>query len=120
MYLSWREAMHQELTIELVPKNPISGTDIVKDGIVIEAPTGETELPQRTVGDFILFLFDARSVAHALHLRTDSHAEHSALNDFYDALPDLVDSLAESYQGLCGVIQYGGSQGYSIPASSME
>jgi DNA-binding ferritin-like protein len=39
---------------------------------------------------------------HKLHLSikgTSAHAAHVALKEFYDALPDMADTLIESYQG---------------------
>jgi len=36
---------------------------------------------------------------HMAHLKSHSYAAHIALNEFYDALPELADSLAESWQG---------------------
>jgi len=39
---------------------------------------------------------------HQLHLKVTgpgSFAAHKALNEFYDGMPDLVDSVAEQYQG---------------------
>ena len=39
---------------------------------------------------------------HQLHLKVSgpgSYSAHKALNKFYDAMPDLVDAVAEQYQG---------------------
>jgi DNA-binding ferritin-like protein len=39
---------------------------------------------------------------HVLHLKVSgpgSYAAHKALNEFYDEMPDLVDAVAEQYQG---------------------
>lgn len=51
-------------------------------------------------GDFILTLLHAATNAHLLHLQSKSYAEHMALGAFYAELPDLVDAVAESIQGL--------------------
>lgn len=51
------------------------------------------------MGELIMLLFHARTAAHVMHLRTRSYAAHKALNEFYDGLVGLADSLAESYQG---------------------
>lgn len=48
------------------------------------------------LGELILHCFHARTNAHVLHLTTKSRAVHTALNDFYDEIIDLVDSLAEA------------------------
>lgn len=53
-------------------------------------------------GEFVLTLLHAATNAHILHFRTKSYAEHMALGAFYEALPDLVDRLTESIQGLTG------------------
>ena len=57
------------------------------------------------IGEFILCAFHARTTAHILHLKTRSYAEHKALNKFYDGIVDLVDALAEAYQGEYGLIK---------------
>ena len=54
------------------------------------------------IGQFIAVLFLARDLAHRAHLRTTgkgSFAAHEALGDFYPAVVDLADTLAETYQG---------------------
>lgn len=53
-------------------------------------------------GSFVLTLLHAATNAHLLHLKSRSYAEHMALGTFYQELPDLVDALAESIQGLTG------------------
>ena len=56
------------------------------------------------IGELIIKLLHARTNAHLLHLGTTSFAKHKALNDFYDEIVDLVDTLAEAYQGDYGLI----------------
>lgn len=51
------------------------------------------------VKDFFSFMIDVPSVAWRFHLSTDSYSEHMTLNDFYDEMQELVDSLIEAYQG---------------------
>lgn len=44
---------------------------------------------------------------HKLHLKltgVGSYAQHKALNELYDALPGLADSIAEGYQGAAETI----------------
>lgn len=55
----------------------------------------------------------SRDQAHIFHWQTTgegSFAAHSALNAYYDAIPDLTDILVESYQGKHGIIT-----GYTLP-----
>ena len=38
------------------------------------------------------------------HLQTKSYAAHKALNEYYDEIVDIADSLAEAFQGREGII----------------
>ena len=62
-------------------------------------------MDKKKAGELVMTLLHARTATHVLHLSTQSYAEHKALNKFYDALPDLVDSWAEAYQGRYGLIE---------------
>ena len=47
-------------------------------------------------------MFASTSAAHMLHLKvtgSGSYAQHKALNEYYDGLPGILDSIAEEYQG---------------------
>ena len=57
------------------------------------------------IGELIIKLLHARTNAHILHLGTTSFAKHKALKGFYDEIVDLVDTLAEAYQGDYGLIK---------------
>ena len=54
------------------------------------------------LGTIIGILFMSRTYAHIAHLKTGSFAKHKALNEFYDEVVDIADSLAEASQGLYG------------------
>jgi DNA-binding ferritin-like protein len=56
------------------------------------------------IGEFISKLFASRTQIHILHLNTKSFEVHKALNDYYDSVIPLADSIAESYQGKMGII----------------
>ncbi len=58
------------------------------------------------VGKLILHCFHARTNAHVLHLTTRSYAVHKALNEFYDEIVDLADTIAECYAGDYGIIKF--------------
>lgn len=51
-------------------------------------------------------LFEAEAQTHIIHLQAKkkSYAEHIALDEFYKAIPDLVDELVEKTQGKYGPI----------------
>ena len=53
--------------------------------------------------------FHSRTQAHVYHLGVKgpgSYAAHKALNEYYDEIVDIIDSLVESYQGKNGLIQF--------------
>ena len=50
----------------------------------------------------VAVLFTSRDQAHRAHLLTKSSAQHVALGEFYDAVVDLADSLAEVTMGTYG------------------
>lgn len=55
------------------------------------------------VGMCIAEFMNARTSFHLLHLKVKgsaSYAQHMALGEFYESLPDLVDTIAEGYQGI--------------------
>lgn len=54
--------------------------------------------------ELVCTLFTARDVAHELHLKTRSFAQHMALGALYEQLVGLADGLAEAYQGKYGVM----------------
>lgn len=69
------------------------------------------------MGEFALTLLHAATNTHILHLRSKSFSEHSALGEFYQALPDLVDAVVEATQGRTGqLIDY--PVQYYAPAST--
>lgn len=53
----------------------------------------------KAAGKFIGVLFLSRTVAHQMHLKTESYAQHVALNTFYEEIVDLADGIAEQCQG---------------------
>lgn len=53
---------------------------------------------------FVQTLLHSATIAHQLHLSSKSYSEHKALQGFYEEVPDLVDTLTESYQGKYGLI----------------
>ena len=55
--------------------------------------------------EIIGLLFLDRNLTHLAHLKTQSYAEHMALNSFYEDIIDLADKLAEAYQGAEGIMQ---------------
>ena len=72
------------------------------------------------MGEFILTLLHAATNAHILHLRSKSFSEHSALGEFYQALPDLVDAVVEATQGRYGELIDYPVQYYAPAATGLE
>jgi len=53
-------------------------------------------------GELLITLLNSATIAHVLHLRSRSYAEHKALQGFYEGMPDVVDAVIESWQGRHG------------------
>lgn len=51
------------------------------------------------IGRLIALLFLAREIAHREHLKAPTIAIHLALGEFYEAIVDHADGIAEAYQG---------------------
>jgi hypothetical protein len=49
-------------------------------------------------------MFEARHVAHVLHLKSKSYSEHKALGSFYEGILDFIDEFVETYQGQYGLV----------------
>ena len=75
-------------------------------------------MADKLCAEFIARMFHSRTNAHMQHLMTRSYAAHKALNDYYDAVIDLVDGFAEAYQGVYGVIDSYPSQ-YSFEPNAV-
>jgi hypothetical protein len=71
------------------------------------ATSFELPNPTQLIASFISTLFSSRTQAHIFHLQVKgpgAFAAHKALNEYYDEIIDLVDGIAESYQGRYGII----------------
>lgn len=71
------------------------------------------------IGKLILTLLHARTAAHVLHLKSRSYSEHVALGEFYEEIGELADTLAETYQGEYGFIEFPGTA-YRTPATALD
>lgn len=69
--------------------------------------------------NFVITLMHSVTGAHIMHLQTRSYAMHQALGEFYSAIGDLADELAEGYQGKYGLIT-GYPDGFDVPANPVE
>jgi hypothetical protein len=61
--------------------------------------------PANAMANFVSTLFASRTQAHIFHLQTPSFAAHKALNEYYDEIVGLTDSIIESYQGRYGILR---------------
>lgn len=52
-----------------------------------------------SLGKFFGTLLMSGMIVHIYHLQSKSYAQHMALGSFYDAIPGLVDTMVEAYQG---------------------
>lgn len=55
-----------------------------------------------TIGGYGMMLLNSATSFHTLHLKikgNGSYAKHIALQEYYEGIPDLMDSFIEQYQG---------------------
>ena len=57
------------------------------------------------MNEYVGTLFQSRNQAHIYHLQTPSYAKHIALNEYYEGIIDLIDSLVEAYQGKYDILK---------------
>ena len=62
----------------------------------------ETAYPM--MGEFAGTLLHSAVVTHMMHWATRSYAAHKALEIYYTGIPELIDTIVESYQGKFGLI----------------
>lgn len=68
--------------------------------------------------DIINDLFNARDIAHKLHLGSKSFSAHLALGELYEGLTDKLDELAEVFQGQFGLMNLTDTKGQASFSSS--
>ncbi len=51
---------------------------------------------------FVSLLMSSRNQAHTFHIVTNSHAQHKALESYYEDIVPLLDAWAETYMGQYG------------------
>ena len=58
--------------------------------------------------DLLSMLMHSRTQAHVFHLRVSPNglAPHLALQTYYEGIIGLIDGIAESYQGMSGLIEF--------------
>ena len=56
------------------------------------------------MNEYLGTLMQSRTQTHIYHLQTTSYAKHVALQEYYEGIVDLIDSLAEAYQGKYDII----------------
>jgi hypothetical protein len=65
---------------------------------------GEQLEEEDSLTELVMDLLHSATVTHIMHWQTTSYAQHIALGEFYQAIPDLVDAVVEAYQGKNNVI----------------
>ena len=51
------------------------------------------------MNEYVGTLMQSRNQAHIFHLQTSSYSQHIPLQEYYEGIVDLIDSLVEAYQG---------------------
>lgn len=83
----------------------ITKKDLLMGGSGVNSISEQKRNQNSDFAEMISLILHSRTQTHTLHLQTKSFAEHKALNEYYDAIGDVVDGLVESYQGKYGIIE---------------
>lgn len=70
-------------------------------------------------GQLMQLLSESNIQSHVWHLQTTLYSQHMALDNYYDSIVGLTDTLLEEYQGLHGV-RISGSMDIKIDSSYSE
>lgn len=65
----------------------------------------ESKMKAKNVEQFFGTLQQATVESWKEHLKTDKYSKHIALNEFYDEIVELVDTLIENYMGIYGKVK---------------
>ena len=79
--------------------NPDESLDNQKTKFIDDVNTGDCSVCQHSLSGLFVDMLRLRDQSHVFHWQTYSHAEHTALSDYYDKYLDLVDDLAEMIMG---------------------
>ena len=95
-----------EVVAANLPQTVTPETEVNK----IEQPEPQPQEGENAGSAVALFskLFESREMAHIYHLQVNgemgSHAAHTALNEYYEGVLDLLDQTIETYQGQYGIV----------------
>jgi DNA-binding ferritin-like protein len=67
----------------------------------------ESQMNIDAIAEFVSVLFNSATVAHYKHLQVNgpgADAAHRALGDYYEKIPDLVDTVVEGIQGAYDIL----------------
>jgi len=68
---------------------------VKQKGLIVEQKNGG----KKDFTEMMSLLLHSQTQSHTFHLQCKSHAEHKALQKYYEDIDGIVDGLIESYQG---------------------
>jgi hypothetical protein len=76
--------------------------EVVKQkGLIVEQVNGG----KKDFTEMMSLLLHSQTQVHTFHLQCKSYAEHKALQNYYEGIDGLVDTLVESYQGKYSILK---------------
>ena len=99
-----------EVVAANLPQNVTPEAEVTKVEQPEPQPEPQPETQEGPGSPVALFskLFESREMAHIYHLQVNgeqgSHAAHTALNEYYEGVLELIDDLIETYQGQYGIV----------------
>lgn len=59
----------------------------------------EAQMEKSNIGEFVGTLLHSATIAHFMHLQSQSYSQHKALQKYYESIVDLADTVLEAWQG---------------------
>ncbi len=74
---------------------------VKQKGLIVEQANGG----KKDFTEMMSLLLHSQTQVHTFHLQCKSYAEHKALQNYYEGIDGLVDTLVESYQGKYSILK---------------
>lgn len=87
-----------------------STIEVLKSGMKAVNPQDN-----KAIQELVQRVLATRDISHMAHWSTCSNAQHTALGDIYEELPEILDKIVEAYQGKFGVVQGFTTNGSVMP-----
>jgi DNA-binding ferritin-like protein len=108
-FSDFRKINEQEVTLNKDNQEDKNAGSPFRTNTSQSIESGESTEVKNEPAKFFSKLLESREMAQVYHWTVKgeqgSHSSHTALNDYYDSVIDLIDTLVEVYQGQYDIIE---------------